>query len=145
MNSGSWLEEVVLHSPPEWLPPAYGSYDELLAAMVDKAVNSPEAPPNLADWRYGQDFPVEIAHPLFGRLPSLKRWAGPGIQPQSGSGDTVKQVGRGFGPSERMTVDFADLDASTLNLVNGKGGNLLSPYLTISGRRGMRAQASPFR
>jgi penicillin amidase len=128
LNSAAWLEEVVLHSPQKWLPPAYGSYQELLAAAVEKAVSGPEAPSNLADWRYGRDFPVEIRHPLFGKVPILRRWAGPGRQPQSGSRDTVKQVGRGFGPSERMTVDFADLDASTLNLVNGESGNLFSPY-----------------
>jgi len=29
----------------------------------------------------------------------------------------VKQVGRGFGPSERMTVDFSSLDQSTFNIV----------------------------
>ncbi len=40
----------------------------------------------------------------------------------------MKQVGRTFGPSERMTVDFSDLDQSTLNLVTGEGGNLFSPY-----------------
>ncbi|MGA2992718.1 MAG: penicillin acylase family protein [Candidatus Korobacteraceae bacterium] len=128
MNSGAWLEDVVLHSLASWLPPAYGSYEELLSAMVEKAVSGPEAPGNLAAWRYGRDFPVEIAHPLFGKVPVLKRWAGPGRQPQSGSGDTVKQVGRAFGPSERMTVDFADFDASTLNLVDGQSGNLFSPY-----------------
>jgi penicillin amidase len=37
-------------------------------------------------------------------------------------------VGKGFGPSERMTVDFADLDQTTLNTVTGQGGNFLSPY-----------------
>ncbi len=128
MNSGSWLEHVVLHSPPNWLPPGYASYDELLAAMVEKTVNSSQAPSTLADWRYGRDFPVEIAHPIFSKVPILKRWAGPGLHPQSGSGDTVKQVGRAFGPSQRMTVDFSDLDASTLNVVYGESGNLFSPY-----------------
>ena len=128
MNSGSWLEHVVLHSPPNWLPPGYAGYDELLAAMVEKAVNSSQAPSTLADWRYGHDFPVEIAHPIFSKVPILKWWAEPGLHPQSGSGDTVKQVGRAFGPSQRMTVDFSDLDASTLNVVYGESGNLFSPY-----------------
>ena len=27
-----------------------------------------------------------------------------------------------------MTVDLNDLDASTLNIVNGQGGNIFSPY-----------------
>ena len=42
--------------------------------------------------------------------------------------ETVKQVGRSFGPSERMTVDFANLDESTLNIVTGESGNIFSPH-----------------
>jgi penicillin amidase len=37
-------------------------------------------------------------------------------------------VGRHFGPSERTTVDLANLDDSTLNIVTGQSGNLFSPY-----------------
>jgi penicillin amidase len=40
----------------------------------------------------------------------------------------VKAVSGTHGPSERMTVDLADLDYSTLNLVTGEAGNFLSPY-----------------
>jgi penicillin amidase len=47
---------------------------------------------------------------------------------QSGNGHTVKQVGRGFGPSQRFTADLSNLDASTMNIVTGEGGNLFSPY-----------------
>ena len=39
----------------------------------------------------------------------------------------MKQVGRGFGPSQRLTVDLANLAATTLNIVNGQSGNLFSP------------------
>ena len=46
----------------------------------------------------------------------------------SGSGFTVKAVGRGFGPSERITWNFANFDESTLNLVTGESGIFLSPY-----------------
>ena len=59
----------------------------------------------------GETFrPVEIQHPILGRVPLLQRWTGPGIQPQSGSGYTVKAVSRSHGPSERLTVDLSDLD-----------------------------------
>jgi len=127
-NSGSWLETVILHQPARWLPPRYGSYEELLASAVEEAVNAKAAPSDLAAWRYGDEFPVEIEHPIFGKIPFLKRWAGTGRQPQSGSGDTVKQVGLHFGPSERLTADLANLDSTTLNIVNGQSGNLFSPY-----------------
>jgi penicillin amidase len=71
---------------------------------------------------------MEIQHPILGKIPFLRHWTGPGLGEQSGSGLTVKAVSRVHGPSERMTVDLADLDHSTLNLVTGEAGNFLSPY-----------------
>jgi len=50
------------------------------------------------------------------------------VHPQSGGGVTVKQTGRGFGPSERLTWNFANFDESTLNTVTGESGIFLSPY-----------------
>ena len=123
-----WLENVLHHQPKRWLPEAYGSYDELLAAAVEAAVSGPEAPQDLAAWHWGGFHPVEIQHPILGRIPLLQRWTGPGVHPQSGSGYTVKAVSRSHGPSERLTVDLSDLDQSTLNLVTGEAGNFLSPY-----------------
>jgi penicillin G amidase len=71
---------------------------------------------------------VEVEHPIYGRIPVLRHWAGTGRKEQSGNGSTVKQVGFHFGPSERMTVDFSNFDGSTLNIVNGESGNLFSPH-----------------
>lgn len=123
-----WLENVLLHQPKRWLPEAYASYEELLSAAVQAAVSGADAPQDLNSWKWGALNAVEIQHPILGRIPVLQRWTGPGEQPQSGSGYTVKAVTRTHGPSERMTVDLFDLDRSTLNLVTGEAGNFLSPY-----------------
>jgi len=122
------LESILTERPPRWLPQTFSSYDQLLTAAVEATVSEPQAPSELRGWRYGDQYPLEFSHSLFGRVPVLARWAGPGLKPQSGSGTTVKQVGRSFGPSQRMTVDLASLDASTLNLVTGQSGQLGSPY-----------------
>jgi penicillin G amidase len=123
-----WLENILQHQPKRWLPESYGSYDELLAAAVEAAVGGPEAPKDLGSWHWGLFHPVAIQHPILSRVPWLQRWTGPGVQPQSGSGYTVKAVSRNHGPSERLTVDLSDLDQTTLNLVTGEAGNFLSPY-----------------
>jgi penicillin amidase len=123
-----WLENILLHRPQRWLPDKYPNYDELLTAAVDAAVNGPGAPSDLASWRWGAFNAVEIQHPILGKIPLIRRWSGPGVQEQSGSGYTVKAVTRHHGPSERFTANLADLDQSTLNLVTGQGGNFLSPY-----------------
>ncbi len=120
------LENIVQNQPERWLPRAYANFNELLTAAVEGALAY--APPELKSWKYGDEFPVDINHPLFGAIPILDRWSGPGRQPQSGGTFTVKQVGRRFGPSERMTVDFSDLDNSRFNIVLGESGQIFSPY-----------------
>ena len=123
-----WLENVLLHQPQRWLPQNYPSYDELLSAAVESSLKNPDVPKDLASGKWGDYNPVEIQHPILGKIPLLDHWTGPGTKPQSGSGYTVKAVSRHHGPSERMTVDLANLDQSTLNLVTGESGVFLSPY-----------------
>jgi len=135
-----WLENVLEQRPARWLPQNYPNYDELLAAAVEAAIAPARgasaetsageitAPRDLISWHWGRQFPIELQHPIFGRVPILQRFSGPGVQPQSGGSYTVKQVGRRFGPSERMTVDLADLDSSTLNIVTGESGNIFSDH-----------------
>jgi len=120
------LENIVTSKPDRWLPPGTATFNDLLTAAVEKALAN--APADLKSWKYGEEFPVVINHPLFGIVPGLRGMAGPGRHPQSGGGYTVKQVGRGFGPSERMTVDFSNLDGSTFNIVEGESGQIFSPY-----------------
>jgi penicillin G amidase len=85
-------------------------------------------PKDLSTWRWGTEHPLYLQHPVFGGMPIIHRWSGPGLKPQSGGSFTVKQVGRTFGPSERMTVDLADLDGSTMNLLTGESGQLFSAH-----------------
>jgi penicillin amidase len=71
---------------------------------------------------------MHLQHPIFGKIPILKHWSGPGLVPQSGDRYTVKQTTNTAGPSERMTVDFANLDYSEFNVLTGQSGQLFSPY-----------------
>ena len=120
------LENIVQNQPQRWLPQGYANFNELLTAAVDWAAS--QGPSDLSSWKYGTQFPVEINHPVLGSIPILRHFSGPGRQPQSGGTYTVKQVGRHFGPSERMTVDFSNLDSSHFNIVLGESGQFLSPY-----------------
>ena len=123
-----WLDNVIQHQPQRWLPAAYANYDELLAAAVEAAVSEPDAPRELNSWKWGLFNTVEIQNPVLGQIPILQHWTGPGVREQSGGPYTVKAMGRTYGPSERITVNLADLDESTLNLVTGEAGNFLGAY-----------------
>jgi len=128
------LENILLRQPPRWLPANYPNYDELLTAAVEAVVASPEAPQSLSSWTWGKARSFRLEHPVLGEIPLLRRWAGPGRYQAAGDGYTVKQMGHGEShayqqaPSERMTVDFANLDASTMNIVTGQSGQIFSPH-----------------
>ena len=123
-----WLENVLTHQPQRWLPPGYSSYDRLLAAAVEEAINDPSATSAIALWKWGRVHRTDITHPFWSHFPILKKGAGPGRLPLSGDTETIKQVTPRFGPSERLTVDFADLEATTLNIVNGQSGNIFDEH-----------------
>ena len=130
--SSVWLENVLSKQPQRWLPAGYADYGSLLTAAVENVVKQDgptnSVPGDLGEWKWGKNYPVEIDHLVLGQLPLMGRLTAPGLHPLSGSGVTVKAVGRGFGPSERVTWNFANFDESTLNLVTGESGIFLSPY-----------------
>jgi penicillin amidase len=121
-------EEIIMHASPDWLPPAYKNWDELLTDAVRKGMKAGKAPSDVARWSYGSWHVVDIEHPLAVFLPLVGRVAGTGQQPLSGDTTTVKQVGRAFGPSQRFTMDWSNIDGSTENIVLGESGNPYSPY-----------------
>ncbi|HYW39817.1 MAG TPA: penicillin acylase family protein [Terriglobales bacterium] len=138
--SSVWLENVLTKQPARWLPPGYSDYGSLLTAAVENAVKqtgvasgaasrvASEVPSDLSQWKWGKYYPVAIDQLVLSQLPVIGRFTGPGLHPLSGSTYTVKAVGRGFGPSERLTWNFANFDESTLNVVTGESGIFLSPY-----------------
>ncbi|HET6208552.1 MAG TPA: penicillin acylase family protein [Terracidiphilus sp.] len=125
-------EEIIMHGNPEWLPPGYKNWDALLAQAVrrgmEKNGDRPAAPGDVSRWTYGSWHVVDIEHPLSMFLPVVGRMAGTGAQPLSGDTTTVKQVGRAFGPSQRFTMDWSNIDGSAENIVLGESGNPYSAY-----------------
>jgi penicillin amidase len=125
-------EELVVHQPARWLPREYASWNDLLTAAVSGGLRSAQARTDLTHWPYGLTNRVDIEHPLFGTSPLLRTIihlpVGTGSLPQPGDGTTIKQVRPSLGPSERFTADLSNFDNSTLNIVNGESGNVLSPW-----------------
>ena len=130
----SWAESayvqahMILNGPGEWLPKKYASWNDFLVAMVRRGLKDGHAPKDLAKWKYGSWHVVEFEHPLWGMLPWFKSWTGVGPLPQSGGKTTVKQVARSFGPSQRFTINWADPDKATENIVMGESGDPVSRW-----------------
>lgn len=123
-----WLENVLSKQPARWLPPGYSDYGAVLTAAMENAMQKSDVPSDLSKWTWGQNYWVVIDHPVLSHLPLVGRFTGVRRHPLSGNHYTVKAVDRKFGPSERLTWNFADFDASTLNLVTGESGVFLSPH-----------------
>ncbi|MFZ1084599.1 MAG: penicillin acylase family protein [Terracidiphilus sp.] len=121
-------EEIIMHGSAEWLPPGTKNWDELLTDAVHAGMKDGKAPADVARWSYGSWHVVDVEHPIARFLPLVGRIAGTGAQPLSGDTVTVKQVGREFGPSQRFTMDWSNVDGSTENIVLGESGNPYSPY-----------------
>ena len=132
-------EQLITNAPPAWLPAGYVTWDNLLAAAVANGLEAAHAPANLATWQYGESHVIEVDHPLYGKMPFFGGLGGFGVRsvgvetnigplPQSGNGSTVKQVGRSFGPSQRFTMDWSNIDGSTENIVAGESGDPISAY-----------------
>jgi penicillin amidase len=121
-------EEIVMHGNLDWLPPGFKNWDALLTEAVRKGMEKGKAPGDVAQWSYGNWHVVDIEHPLAEFLPLVSRIAGTGPQPLSGDTTTVKQVGRAFGPSQRFTMDWSNIDGSTENIVLGESSDPLSAY-----------------
>jgi penicillin amidase len=121
-------EEIVMHASADWLPSGYKDWDALLTEAVRRGMKDGNAPSDVSKWTYGKWHVVDIEHPLAGFMPYLARIAGTGPQALSGDTTTVKQVGREFGPSQRFTMDWSNVDGSTENIVLGESSNPYSPY-----------------
>jgi penicillin G amidase len=133
LPSATFLENVLRDQTARWLPKKYKSYDELLAAALDIAVTGDNGSFKIRSWTRAKEFPSHFEHPIFGRIPWLRAVlpqsiTGPGIVALDGDQWTVRANGRFYGPSERITIDLADFDRSTMNIVTGQSGQPLSPH-----------------
>ncbi len=120
------VEELLRARPKNW----FGDYDELLLRSLAAAVEEGRRiwGRNIEKWDWGQSNRLLIEHPVLSRLPFAGGYFNIGPVAQSGSTTTVKQTTRRLGPSMRMTVDFAALDRSRLNLPAGESGHPLSSH-----------------
>jgi len=121
-------EEMVVKAPPEWLPASYKSWDELIAAAVRKGMADNHAPLSLQDWTYGSQHVIDVKHPLYSLLPFFRGWTSTGPHQLAGDKTTLDHVRGLLGASQRLTVDWSNLDGSTENIVMGESGDPLSPY-----------------
>ncbi len=121
-------EEMVEKAPSEWLPAKYKSWDDLIAAAVHQGMIDHHAPASLRNWTYGSQHVIDVRHPLYGMLPFFRSWTSTGPHQLWGDETTLNHVRGLLGASQRLTVDWSNVDGSSENIVMGESGDPLSPY-----------------
>jgi penicillin amidase len=126
------LEQILQHTPARWLPRSFANWNDFLSTAVQQALHHAGAPGNLTTFTYGSIHTIDIQHPIFGSHGPISHLlgvpTGSGSFPYAGDGTTVKQAGRGFGPSERFTADLSNPDNTHANITTGESGNPASPW-----------------
>jgi penicillin amidase len=82
----------------------------------------------VSKWKWGRVLQWNLQHPLGNQLPLVNRFFDIDHVWMSGCGTCVKQTTGSLGPSERMVVDFGDLDKSVQNLTVGESGHVASSH-----------------
>jgi len=125
-----FLEKVLRERPVRWLPPSFHSYDELLMASADQAVERLSQTTKSSDnsaWRWGRLNALMMIHPL-GRS-GWRQWLlSIGPIEQSGTVYSVKAAQPSHGPAMRFVADLSDFDNSLMNITLGQSGQYGSPH-----------------
>ncbi len=131
-RSTTFLQKILTNRPANWLPPAYKSYDDLLAAAADLAVSKlaeQSGSAHIRNWDWKQFDSLDMLHPL-GRTGLLKLFLSTTGMPQSGTGYSVRAATTHHGPSMRFIANLANWDNSILLLPAGESGQFGSGHYT---------------
>jgi penicillin amidase len=122
------IEALLRQRPTGWVPK--DDWDAALLEDLSTALRRGRRRQGtpVSRWRWGRLLQWSFAHPVGKQLPLVDRFFDIGPVEMSGSGTTVKQTTAMLGPSERMDVDFGDLDQSVQNLIVGESGFVASGH-----------------
>ncbi len=123
-RSMTFLQKILTDRPAKWLPAAYKSYDELLAAAADIAVTNlaeQSKSERVEDWAWKRFNSLDMFHPL-GREGVLKRFLSITDKPQSGTLYSVRAPTKIHGPAMRFVGDPGNWDESILLIPAGQSG-----------------------
>ncbi len=125
-----FLEKILRERPPEWLPPEFKSYDQLLADSADRAVehlaaDTKQSKPSA--WRWGNLNALVMLHRL-GRVGLRRRLLSFGPKEQSGTVYSVKAAQPSHGPAMRFVADLSNWDNSLMTITLGESGQYGSAH-----------------
>jgi penicillin amidase len=131
-RSLAFLQKILTDRPAKWLPAAYKTYDELLAAAADRGVArlaELSGKTRVEDWAWKRFDSLDMAHPL-GRTGLLKDFLSITGKPQSGTAYSPRAATNHHGPAMRFVANPANWDESIMLLPGGQSGQPGSGHYT---------------
>ncbi|HSI60347.1 MAG TPA: penicillin acylase family protein, partial [Ideonella sp.] len=131
--------------PAHLLPPAFASWDALLLAQVDAAVQemTQDGRRPLAQAAWGEANSSRIQHVLSRAVPVLARWLDMPQRPQSGDANLPHVAQPAFGQSQRLVVSPGHEEQATLSMPGGQSGHPMSPYYGAGHEAWVAGRATP--
>ncbi len=123
----SVIEKLLRTRPAGWVPGNDWNAWVLARSKEALAEGKREQGSPVRKWRWGKLLIWNIQHPIGKQLPIVSGMFDIGPVPMSGSETTVKQTTLLKGPSERIVVQFGDLEKSQAELATGESGHVASP------------------
>ena len=123
-NLDTWLDRLITEQPPDWLPPEFHSYRELLEACHRDALGilTDRFGADTAQWTWGHYSPVRFAHPL-AAAPLVGGQFKIAPFPIAGTTGAVGPTPHaGAVVSMRFIADLSDWDNSRQNITLGISG-----------------------
>jgi penicillin G amidase len=123
-RSTTFLQKILTDRPAKWLPAAYKSYDELLAAAADLAMGSlakQSKSERIEDWTWSHFNSLDMMHPI-GHDGLLRTFLSITGKPQSGTLYSVRAATKTHGPAMRFVGNPGNWDQSILLIPSGESG-----------------------
>jgi len=139
------LWRLVTEKPPHLLVPGHRTWDDLLLAMLDRALDNitkDGAPLEQQTW--GRRNTARIQHPLSLAVPRLSRYLDMPADPLPGEDFMPRVQGPTFGASERFVVSPGREEKGLFHMPTGQSGHPMSPYYRAGHAAWERGEPTPF-
>ncbi|WP_025877633.1 penicillin acylase family protein [Stenotrophomonas indicatrix] len=131
--------------PANLLPPAYTSWDALLADAARRTEAELSAQGPLAHRSWGERNNAAICHPVARALPAFaSRWLCMPADPLPGDRDMPRVQTPAFGASQRMVVSPGHEADGIVHMPGGQSGHPLSPYWGAGHEDWVHGRPTPF-
>jgi penicillin amidase len=128
----AFLQKILTERPAKWLPVGHKTYDELLTAAADRAVQQLADLSNKSrvdDWAWKDFDALDMVHPL-GRTGFLKTFLSITDKPQSGTAYSPRAATKHHGPAMRFVANLGNWDESIMLIPGGQSGQPGSKHYT---------------